>query len=57
MNDTIGPLFAIGPPLVIGTIFSILCTIRYLTEPDLRTHYSYIVSKIKEEAVFFFISS
>ncbi|UJR21375.1 hypothetical protein I4U23_024467 [Adineta vaga] len=49
-NLTIGPLIALGPSLVIitslgiviGTIFTILCIIRYLREPDLRTHYTYI---------------
>ena len=49
---TVVILFALGPPLliltcigiVVGTIFSILCLIRYYREPDIRTHYNYIVS-------------
>lgn len=52
MDNITGPVFTLGQPLVIttstgiiiGTIFSLLCIIRYLTEPDLRTHYNYIVS-------------
>jgi hypothetical protein len=46
-------VFALGPPLVIissigiviGTIFSFLCIVRYCREPELRTHYNYIVSE------------
>jgi hypothetical protein len=55
INGTTSALITLGPPLVIftsigiiiGTIFSILCIIRYLNEPNKRTHYTYIVSKIK----------
>jgi hypothetical protein len=52
MNNTTTPVVALGFPLVvipsigivIGTLFSVLCIIRYMKEPDLRTHYTYIVS-------------
>ncbi|CAF0931721.1 unnamed protein product [Adineta steineri] len=50
LNDTTGSLFTLGPTLaittslgiVIGTIFSILCIINYVTQPSLRTHNTYI---------------
>lgn len=53
-NDTIIEVFDLGPPLlifttigiVIGTIFTVLCAIRYIREPELRTHYNYVVSSI-----------
>ncbi len=55
MNNTTEAVFALGPPLVIststgiviGTIFSVLCVIKYLTDPGLRTHYTYMVTKLK----------
>ena len=52
VNNATIAVFALGPPLVIissvviviGTIFSVLCIVRYWREPDLRTHYNYVVS-------------
>jgi hypothetical protein len=57
MNNTAAPFLALGLPLVtipsigivIGTVFTILCIIRYVTQPDLRTHFTYIVSCIREK--------
>ncbi|CAF1102363.1 unnamed protein product [Rotaria sordida] len=50
VNETIISVFTLGRPLVIinsigitiGTIFSILCIIKYFKTPHLRTHYTYL---------------
>ena len=51
-NHTTIEIFALGPPLliitvigiIIGTVFTVLSAVRYWREPELRTHYNYVVS-------------
>ena len=49
-NVTISPLVALEPSIciVIRTFFSIICIVRYIRDPDLRTHYTYIVRAITD---------